>query len=241
MTYNAKFFDALTEHVLFSGLPLSLLQAVLPKQQVSFLRFKRGETLLPVVQDGPAIGFLLRGEARLQGANGETPLETLLPGDVFGCEALFLSGGEQVGTVVATKAGEAALLSKSAVTQLLEREPLFALRLIRYLSQRVVTFSGKIGLYTGGSAEEKLAQYLFSGFGDYKTCELELSMSQLALLLQIGRASLYRAFDSLEEKGAIARDGKNIRLVSRDVLLSCCSRSSTVFQKRFPIERTDEQ
>lgn len=224
MTYNAKFFNALTEHALFSGLSPELLQAVFPPQQVSFVRFKRGDTLSPALWEQPAIGFLARGEARLQGENSDVLLETLLPGDVFGCEALFSGAQSACGTVVATKAGEAAYLSKSGVTQLLEREPLFALRLIRYLSQRVVTFSGKVGLYTGGSAQGKLAQYLLNGFGDYKTCELEISMSQLAVLLQIGRASLYRAFDSLEEKGAIARDGKNIRLVSRDVLLSCCGR-----------------
>ena len=220
MTYHAKFFDALTEHTLFSGLNPELLRSVLTKQQVSFVRFKRGETLTP---QEPAVGFLLRGEARLLG-NGDMLLETVLPGDVFGFEALFSGREDAGGTVVAAKACEAAYLSKNAVTQLLEREPLFALRLIRYLSQRVVTFKNQVGLYTGGSAEGKLAQYLLAGFGDYKTCELTLSMSQLALLLQIGRASLYRAFDSLEEKGAIARDGKNIRLANRDVLLQCCGR-----------------
>ncbi len=220
MTTQAKFFDCLTEHTLFSGLNQELLRSVLTKQQVTFLRFKRGDLL---TTQEPAVGFLLRGEARLQG-NGDVLLETVSPGDVFGCEALFSGREDACGAVVAAKACEAAFLSKAAVTQLLEREPLFALRLIRYLAQRAVTFKNKVGLYTAGSAEGKLAQYLLSGFADYKTYELAISMSQLALLLQIGRASLYRAFDSLEEKGAIARDGKNIRLVSRDVLLSCCGR-----------------
>ena len=44
-------------------------------------------------------------------------------------------------------------------------------------------------------------------------------MSRLAVLLHIGRASLYRAFASLEQHGAVRRDGKNVRLVDRDTLL----------------------
>ena len=126
----------------------------------------------------------------------------------------------QFGDVVAVKAGETAFLSKNAVAQLMELDPLFSLRFIRYLSQRVVRFGSRIGQYSAGSAQARLAQFLLNGFGDYKTYELDQSMSQLAVLLQIGRASLYRAFESLEACGAVRRDGKNIRLVDRDILTS---------------------
>ena len=219
MTLNDRFFRLLTENELFSGVSPELLRSVLTDTQVSFIRFVREETV-PCTADGrPALGFLLRGELLRQSENGAVPLQTLHPGDLFGGEALYSGAQTPASNLIAGKAGEAALLAKSAVTLLIERDSGFAFRYIRHLSQQIVLFGSRVGRYAGGSAEQKLAQYLLRGFGDYKTFELDLSMSRLAVLLHIGRASLYRAFASLEQHGAVHRDGKNVRLVDRDMLL----------------------
>ena len=219
MTLNARFFQMLSETELFSGVDPELLHSVLTESQVSFIRFAREEAIACETDGKPALGLLLRGELIQQSENGAVPLLTLRAGDLFGGEALYSGTQKPAGTLVAGKAGEAALLAKSAVTLLLERDSGFAFRYIRGLSQAVALLSGRVGQYAGGSAEQKLAQYLLRGFGDYKTFELDLSMSRLAVLLHIGRASLYRAFASLEQHGAVHRDGKNVRLVDRDTLL----------------------
>ncbi len=219
MTLNARFFRLLTENELFSGVSPELLRTVLTESQVRFIRFAREETIVCALDGRPALGFLLRGELLQQSENGAVPLQTLQTGDVFGGEALYSGTQTPAGSLVAAKAGEAALLSKSTVTLLLERDSGFAFRYIRHLSQQIALLGSRVGRYAGGSAEQKLAQYLLRGFGDYKTFELDLSMSRLAVLLHIGRASLYRAFASLEQHGAVRRDGKNVRLVDRDTLL----------------------
>jgi len=219
MTLNATFFRLLTENEVFSGVRPDLLRAVLTDSQVRFIRFVREEPIVCILDERPALGLLLRGELLQQSENGAVPLQTLQPGDLFGSEALYSDARTPVGILTAAKAGEAALLSKSAVTLLLERDSGFAFRYIRHLSQQITLLGSRVGRYAGGSAEQKLAQYLLRGFGDYKTFELDLSMSRLATLLHIGRASLYRAFASLEQHGAVHRDGKNVRLVDRDTLL----------------------
>jgi DNA-binding IclR family transcriptional regulator len=43
-------------------------------------------------------------------------------------------------------------------------------------------------------------------------------MTALAHALDIGRASLYRAFDALEKDGAISRDGKSIKILVPELL-----------------------
>ena len=225
MTLNARFFRLLTENELFSGVSPELLRTVFTESQVSFVRFVREETLVCAIDGIPALGLLLRGEVLVQSENGEVPLQTLQPGDLFGGEALYSGARTPVGNLIAGKAGEAALLSKSAVTLLLERDSGFAFRYIRHLSRQIALLGSRVGRYAGGSAEQKLAQYLLRGFGDYKTFELDLSMSRLAVLLHIGRASLYRAFASLEQHGAVHRDGKNVRLVDRDMLLRFVAQS----------------
>ena len=219
MTLNARFFGLLSENELFSGVDPELLRTVLTESQVTFVRFAREETLCDT-SDERALGFLLRGALLVQSETSDVPLQTLQPGDVFGCEMLYSGTQSPVGRIVAARAGEAAFLAKSAVTLLIERDSGFAFRYIRQLSQQIALLSGRIDRYAGGSAEQKLAEYLLHGFGDYKTFELELSMSRLALLLHIGRASLYRAFASLEQRGAVRRDGKNVQLIDRDILLS---------------------
>ncbi|MBQ5661825.1 MAG: winged helix-turn-helix domain-containing protein, partial [Clostridia bacterium] len=48
---------------------------------------------------------------------------------------------------------------------------------------------------------------------------LNTSITSLSELLDIGRASLYRAFDKLCEDGLIEKDGRRIRIPDTEALL----------------------
>ena len=84
---------------------------------------------------------------------------------------------------------------------------------IAYLSQRIYFLTDKIDAFTAGSAEMRLANRLIN---DSKIDEkgkrytIVANLSLLARELDIGRASLYRAFDFFESVGAIIREGKKI-------------------------------
>ena len=47
---------------------------------------------------------------------------------------------------------------------------------------------------------------------------MSISMTDLSQQLNLGRASLYRAVEELEESGAILRDGKLLKVLREDVL-----------------------
>ena len=85
---------------------------------------------------------------------------------------------------------------------------MFLYHYLDFLSGRIRFLNRKIGYLTAGSAERRLALYLAS----FQKQELVLkdSISSLSELLDIGRASLYRAFDALEEQGLIRREGRSI-------------------------------
>ena len=68
------------------------------------------------------------------------------------------------------------------------------------------------GVLTAGTAQQKLAVYLIEQ-GD-----MSISMTDLSQQLNLGRASLYRAVEELEESGAILRDGKLLKVLREDVL-----------------------
>lgn len=79
-----------------------------------------------------------------------------------------------------------------------------------YLNRKIMTF-------TAGSAERKLSVFLAENATDgvfTPTC----SMSALANMLGIGRASLYRALDRLTDCGWIERRGKEIYVLDQDAL-----------------------
>ena len=75
---------------------------------------------------------------------------------------------------------------------------------------RIWFLSSRISALTAGTAEQKLAVYLLEQ-GD-----MEISMTDLSQRLNLGRASLYRAAEELEELGAIAREGKRVKVLERD-------------------------
>ena len=70
---------------------------------------------------------------------------------------------------------------------------------------------------TAGSAERRVALFLFS-FGK-DTVELDASLSSLSDLLNIGRASLYRALDTLIADGYIQKEGRTIHLLDADAMI----------------------
>jgi len=46
----------------------------------------------------------------------------------------------------------------------------------------------------------------------------EVSISDIAVMLNMGRASLYRAFDKFESENIISRDGRTIRITNLEKL-----------------------
>lgn len=140
--------------------------------------------------------------------------EITAPGTV-GAATLF--GGEAQTTVKAKKPSRVLIFTQTQVEELITEDKNFALAYIRFLSGRIRFLNSRIASFTAGSAEAKLAGYLASHSAD-GVCTV--SRTKLASELDMGRASLYRAIDSLTEKNLIETDGKTIHILDTDGLLS---------------------
>lgn len=95
------------------------------------------------------------------------------------------------------------------------------MRYIEFLSGRVKYLSRKIDVFTAGSAKSRLAFYINEAAGGVEGAEIKVTLASLALSLDIGRASLYRALDALVADGAIERVGRTIRVKDASALLRC--------------------
>ena len=110
------------------------------------------------------------------------------------------------------------VLHKAFMTYLIDHDSTVRYRYIAFLAQKTLYLNQKITYLTAGSAEQKLAYWLDTNAHD-DAVQLNLPMNALCTMLDLGRASLYRAFDKLEHDGFILREQKTVRLLDRDRML----------------------
>ena len=72
-----------------------------------------------------------------------------------------------------------------------------------------------LALLTSGESRNTLLGYLLSEAdkrGEH--FRLQVSLTELAQMLDMGRSSLYRSFEELEAEGVLARNGREITILS---------------------------
>ena len=220
MTEREAILSRVCENELFSSLKTKDLLPFYKDGEIYTSKYKSGDVIYSSEKFVSAIGFIVKGSAKVIKKGSDLVVGRLFENDVFGCQSLFLSGQYFTNEIVAVSDTTVLFIAKSVVSNLLSFNSVFSFDYIRYLSKRIYFLNNRIINFTGGTAESRLANYLLSSFGDYKTFVLDISLSSLAVSLDIGRASLYRGFDKLISDGAIERKGKVIRLLDKDVLIS---------------------
>lgn len=213
---------------IFQGAIPQELLALLSRGGASLHAFQRGETLCLPGAHNDCLGMLVEGSAQVSkgGVNHPVLMSTLQQGDLFGAVTLYGSHDYFVTRVITRSPCTALFLSRELVDTLLMHEPRFARQYIAYLSDRIYFLNSKIDAFTGGSAESRLAAYLMANLAQEDTeapcVRIRTSMNQLTQSLDIARASLYRAFEQLEEAGAIRREGRVVSILDQQKLRECC-------------------
>ena len=168
---------------------------------------------------GGALGILARGKMRVGGKSEahRAVINEMAPGAVFGFASLYAAGGEdsrgaqkRFESDVWAKTDVAVLwLPEEALDRLMEENPQIARNIIALQAEKIRFLNERIRAFSAPDACDKLLSYL-STLPQNEAGEVGLpcDMSALALRLGIGRASLYRAFRALKEKGVGRKEGK---------------------------------
>ena len=209
--------DRTVAHPLFAGVDQKLLREVLASAEE--LSPRKGETIYTQERFRRCLGVLLEGRVKVD--KGTLAMSTLRAGDLFGAAALFSGGADYPTTLTAQTDCRILLIPQEGVRRLIREDGGFAERYVTYLSGRIRFLTGRLGALSAVSAEGRLAQYLLSTCGEDGT--LTLSAAQLCRRIGVGRATLYRSFEELERAGAIAREGKTIRMTDREKLKAALS------------------
>lgn len=146
-------------------------------------------------------------------------LRNLASGDVFGASTIYSDVRGYNTVICADAACTVFIIPAVQVKRIISANSVVAENYIRFLTERICFLNRKISAFTAGSAESKLAVYLLGLPQNADgTVMLRSSLSDLADMLNMGRASLYRAFDALSMNGILVREGKKIILLDRNAL-----------------------
>jgi len=155
------------------------------------------------------IGLVEKGKIRVTREETGQFLTLILPGGVCGASTVCARGGCPRTRLTATEDTAVFFLSESTLLYLLTENRVFLQNYLAFLSRRICFLNDRVGTLSSPSAENKLLTYLLSLGGSVTV----RSMKELASSLAMGRASLYRALDTLAANGVLRREENTLTLL----------------------------
>lgn len=222
--------EVLRKAPLFANLPHDDLRRV--AEIASARHFGKRES---VFREGErADGFFVVAEGRvkvfkLSEDGKEQVLHLIGPGQSF-AEATIFEGGTYPAHAEALEGCDLVFLPKRLFTDLLERNPRIALRMMASLSRWLKRMTDLVENIALRDVETRLVRYLsdeLAGRGvaikDGTAYELDVSKNVLASRLGTVPETFSRTLKKLQEEGKIRVKGKQIRILKADSLFSILS------------------
>ncbi len=207
MSLTCEEIALLTAGPLFRGVDATFLQSLLELEGAGRVQFSPGLVYGPR-HFRRSLAVVLSG--RLQVTKGTLAVSVLEAGDLFGAAALYSDEAEFATTITARCSSVCLMLEQQLVDHLLAEQRKIRENYLRYLTGRIRFLSGRLQTLSQPGVEGKLVRYLLASGGGTLTCPA----TELCQRLGISRASLYRAFSSLEDSGLIVRTGKTITVIN---------------------------
>ena len=209
--------ERVRHNFLFEHVPEDAMHALLARDDVKSATFKNGETIYDPQHYRRSMGIILSGNVEVYNtADAHTVLLNILStGQTFGVATLFHDAGFYISHIVSKGRCEVLFIPQKALCALFRDSMQAVENYVAFLSGRIYFLNRKIDSFTRDSAQQRLAMYLadaaVKGEQGY-VVRMPFGMNKLATLLSIGRASLYRAMQSLVESGLIERKGRLIHI-----------------------------
>lgn len=217
--------DALRKAPLFANLPHDDMGRV-----AAIASPRHYEKRASIFREGErAEGFFVVAEGRvkvfkLSEDGKEQVLHLIGPGQSF-AEATIFEGGAYPAYAEALEGCDLVFLPKRSFTDLLEKNPRIALRMMASLSRWLKRMTDLVESISLRDVETRLVRYLseeFSGRGvpvrDGAVIELDVGKSVLASRLGTVPETFSRTLKKLQDEGKIRVRGKQIRILKADAL-----------------------
>lgn len=215
-----EIFPDLLFHPIFQGADRQAILSFLNGSALRLVELSAGSAIYTCDETEVRVGFLLSGRAQaFTGQSREqTLLKTIRPHELFGIANLYAEDEPFPSRILAISDCRILWIGRDALKGLIENDAAVRRNFLAFQSKKILYLNRKIATLTAGNAEKKLAVCLLD-HEDNGVFVPSGSMSELAELLGMGRASLYRAIDNLVSYGWIEREEKQIRILDKDALL----------------------
>lgn len=130
-------------------------------------------------------------------------------GSVFGAAALFGDNKEYISRIQAVSDCTVQFIEQERLAEIFKLDEQVAVNYISFLSSKIRFLNGKLSVMMQEGAQGKLYAYLYK-LGDEGYSG---KMTQLAKNLCIGRTSLYRSLENLEQNNLIVRKDGKIKVI----------------------------
>ena len=207
---------ALKNTFLFQNIGEAEADGLISELSLEKIHYDRTDTIFSPERFENKIGFVLNGslEVRHHGRNGKVVLNILNEGDSFGVLAVFNDSSFPT-EIYVKKTSDVLFINKDELICLIRKSSEVALNVIRFLSNRIEFLNNRIENVTKVSVDKKLGSYLLSRVKSEGACELQFNVKKCSESLGAGRASIYRAIESLENKGYIKAENKFIKIIDQ--------------------------
>lgn len=219
MTSDAEvklYIDKVREMFLFRAVDKITVTVAMHKEGCTVETYNGGELIFSPENFHRKLGLVIEGSVKAYNGDSNSLINVIPEGGVFGVASMFGAPEQYCSTVVAGKHCKIIFFSESLVLQLIYEDRMIMLNYINFLSNKVRFLNKKIATYTADSAKSKLLKYLMGLVEQQSTTDgeirLPISCQQLAEFLNMGRASLYRAFEELETDGIVSKKGKTVKI-----------------------------
>ncbi len=164
--------------------------------------------------------ILDKGSATIRRNTGEHPVtvRTAKSGEVFGVASVFGNRAEIKSSIIANETCSVYYLSEELLKRLMSDYPVISFNYISFLTDRIRFLNRRIDTFSADNTEKRVYEYFVSlADSDGKVC-LDFGMAELARRLNIGRTSLYRSIETLENGGLITRNKHIINVIKGENL-----------------------
>ncbi len=162
-----------------------------------------------------ALGIILNGNGtvkRFNSTGDSITIRNISANEAFGAASMFGTWKDGMSSIIANTKGEVLYINESNFCDLIKTNPQIAINYISYLSNRIRFLNTKLDAFTAKSTEEKLYEYLLSLSDRDGNLTLNISITELARRLNVGRTSIYRDIAALEAKTLIKRNGHKFKI-----------------------------
>ena len=195
---------------LFKDIDDKIIDKLLTYDGIKEESFKQGETMQNNINSSK-LGIIIKGKAVIKSGDDGVIIRKLDKNDIYGAAALF-DTPKYLTVVKCTSDCTVITMTKEFIENCIKENTKIATNYIEFLAKRISFLNSKINAYTAKSAENKLYAYLLQQPIINGEIDLSVDMSTIAKMIGIGRATLYRAFEKLEQNGTITKNDKKIIL-----------------------------